>query len=185
MRRAVFALLIVGCAAPGDPSSKPGGGGGKADGESADAGLDAGVDAAPSVTLQGTCDVSTTHFQNGYGYRDSENDPIALETHIDGVGSDGSVVGTVHVASPWGSIPDGMWRAWCHIAHQDFQPLGNSCAIGPYDISTASLGFGQGYTSFRKSEAGYAMSISAFEEIGRDSYYDDDWTKVSFFCTLQ
>jgi len=182
MHRVLWALLIVACASPSsDPSTKPGGG--KADGDSAP---DAGVDAAPSVPLKGTCEVNTTNFQNGYGYRDTETAPIALDTTIDAIDGDGNVTGTVHVGSPWESIPDDLWRAWCHRAHQDGQPLSNSCAIGPFDIKTTALSFGDGAAgSFKTTPTGYAMSISAYEEFGRDSYYDGDYTKVSYYCSLQ
>lgn len=182
MTRVLWALLIVSCASPSnDPSTRPGGGG-KADGDSA---ADAGVDGASSVALQGTCEVNTTNFQDGYGYRDTETAPIALDITVDSVDADGNVTGTVHVGSPWGSIPDDLWRAWCHRAHQDGQPLGNSCAIGPFDIKTTALAFGDGATSFKTTATGYTLSISAYEELGRDSYYDGDYTKVSYYCSLQ
>jgi hypothetical protein len=179
MRRVLVALILAGCATTADPGGTPAGGG-KADGDSPDGGTD-----VPTAMLSGTCSVSTTEFSGGYGTTDTTSEPIALDVRIDHVNDDGTVLGLVHVASPWGSIPDGLWRGWCHLAHQDFQPLDSACAIGPYDIRTPALGFGDGFVSFKQQDAGYTLYISAGLEIGRDSYYDPSWTKVRYSCSLQ
>jgi hypothetical protein len=179
MRLVLVALVLAGCASSPEPGSIPGAGG-KADGDSPDGGVD-----AASAMLTGTCTVSTTEFSSSYGTTDTTTEPIALDIRIDHVNDDATVLGVVRVASPWGSIPDGLWRGWCHLAHQDFQPLDSACAIGPYDIRTAALGFGEGFVSFKQQDAGYSLYISAGLEIGRDSYYDSDWTKVRYSCSLQ
>ena len=182
MRRVLVALMLAGCVTSNDPGpSGSHGGGGKADGEDS---ADGGVDAA-TETLTGTCTVSTTAFYNNYGNTDTTTEPIELDVRIDHVNDDATVVGVVNVASPWGSIPDGLWRGWCHLAHQDYQPLDSACAIGPYDIRTSALGFGDGFVSFKQQDAGYTLYISAGLEIGRDSYYDPNWTKVRYSCSLQ
>ncbi len=152
-----------------------------------------GAIAAPTcapLELAGSCSITSTTFHNGYGYPNTDHEMIALSILLDASnpepvagGDPVDVTGMVQVDSPWGPIPGGLWRGWCHIAAHDYQPLGEACAIGPFQIPTGSLGFGN-FTSFRRSSDGYSMYISAIYESPRSNYYDD-YTKVSYSCSLQ
>ena len=159
-------------------------GGGKAD-EFADAGPDGAEVARRSFT--GSCTETTTEFRNGYGRPSTSTERIDLSIAMGEITEAGDARGTVRVESPWGSIPAGLWRGWCHIARQDFAPLGSPCTVGPFEISTTALGFGGGYVWFRRADdaGGFDLGLSAQLEEGRDSYYDDSYTRVRYFCQLR
>ncbi|HEX5060065.1 MAG TPA: hypothetical protein VFV99_11930 [Kofleriaceae bacterium] len=185
MKTLLALLVVTGCVAGSDePSAGGGGGGGKAD----DGTVDGGTPDAPVLTeLTGSCTVTATAFHNNYGYPQTSHEPTELSLSIDEEKADGTVDGTVHVASPWGQIPDGLWRGWCHLAHQDFQPADSPCAIGPYTIKTGALGFGGGFVAFRHVDdagGGLSLYVSASVESGRDSYFDPDYTRTTFSCSL-
>jgi hypothetical protein len=178
-------LVLAACSAPTTPNSGPPGGGGKGDCDTCS--IDGGVDAA-TRTFSGTCTVTTTQFVNGFGTPDTSSAPISLDVRLDHIAPDGTVTGTVHVPSPWGSIPDDLWRGWCHLAHVDGEPLTNACAIGPYDIATTALGFGDGWVIFRDdlsdAGSGFTFYFNAGVDIGRDSINDGDYTRVRYSCWL-
>jgi hypothetical protein len=172
--------VVMGCGVSDSEEGGVRGAGGKADGDEADAGA-----AVERRMLAGSCSVSVTEFRGGYGRPRTSEERISLDVRIDEVAEDGAAKGSVHVASPWGDVPDELWRGWCHIARGDLQPASSACVVAPFDIATAALGFGEGWTSFRAVDEGFELYVSAGYEEGRDSYFDTEFTKTRVSCSLR
>lgn len=142
------------------------------------------------VTLQGQCTVTTTPFAGGYGTPSTESAPIVLPVRVDGPLPASTepqpITGTVVIASPWGDVPSTLWRAWCNRT-AGFDDLSRPCSIGGLELATRTLGIGSAsQSSFTFSSAeGYAMFFTAFLEVGRDTYYDPNFTSVRFSCQLR
>jgi hypothetical protein len=193
--------MLAACSTPHSTRGGPTPGGGKADGYDTDASTDPVIDApAPPppdafvpipdafapipVGLSGSCTVTTTVFTNNQGAAEVTSESIAVDFVVDQFAADGSVSGHAHLASMYG-LPAGLWRGWCHLAHQDGQPLDSACVTGPFDLATSQLGFGGGWVTFHTDSGTYTVGLLATLEIGRDSATDPNWTKVSYSCTLR
>lgn len=144
------------------------------------------------LTLQGTCTTTTTNFYNNYGSPSSRQSSVTLTVRLDPPTGDATVeprpiTGTVLVESPWGSLPGGVWRAWCNARQGNYDRLTEPCSIGPFEISTKSLGISSsGYSNFMHSSTeGYALSFGGGVEYGRDSYFDPSYTSERYFCSLR
>lgn len=142
------------------------------------------------LTVKGTCTVTSTSYSNGYGYPSTSQAALELQIRMDAEDETTplprDVTGKVLVASPWGSIPDGLWRAWCNKAQGWGQPVTTPCSIGPFEIATQALSFGSGgYAFFKHETDGYRLTLGADYEVGRDSYYDGNFTSVRYFCSAR
>lgn len=140
------------------------------------------------LVVKGTCSSTVTNYSNGYGYPRTESSPLELTIRLDPEDATTplprDVTGTVLVESPWGSIPSGLWRAWCNKVNGWGQPPDTACAIGPFEIATSALWVGSGgYSYFKHDTDGYHLTVGVNYESGRDTYYDSSYTSVRYFCS--